>query len=535
MEAGTKEKIIRESMRHILCIDDEFIGPYDVEAIKRAKEGELEFSKNVYENLQIECGSHVDICRYDRTIEEAKWKMILSDRDLLVLDWELEGENSEPTLKMIYRALQQKIPFICIYTNSPDTEKIYSDIVGYFSGYSKETLSEICDKWVAAGVDKDIFQEKVNDLFAEKGDATEKLKKIRKALRKQLDFEDEEVTKVLDELKYSEKNSWYPLYLKWNDKILPDGVLTRAERMEKDAIIIDGMIIVCITKEGAGTENAVKPEQLMSALAKNIVDVPNSIFDIIWLKYSNALRNITQNRMNLFSATDARALGYFAKGFGENEEEFNHSMKMLFKDEIMDALEGEEIKIPKEIVTEITEIYKEIAPKEIAEQIVELNEKIMMNHVYSQVEHQVDFGDIFVTEFKDDDETEKIDFWMCITAKCDCCRPENIDYNYLFVRGTGMPNFSNALKDAEGKYRGFIKTEKRMTAIDWRRTRIVSIFIDHDQNTVKKPETVIKGNYNGRELEFTYLGNMKENYAQRIANEAFSHANRVGITLAQLR
>ena len=146
---------------------------------------------------------------------------------------------------------------------------------------------------------------KLFDIFKEVCEITQYIASS-KNIEVSYDFEDEEVTKVLDELEYMEKNSWYPLYLKWNDKILPDGVLTRAERMEKDAIIIDGMIIVCITKEGAGTENAVKPEQLMSALAKNIVDVPNSIFDIIWLKYSNALRNITQNRRYMYYTRSTR-------------------------------------------------------------------------------------------------------------------------------------------------------------------------------------------------------------------------------------
>ena len=535
MEAGTKEKIIRESMRHILCIDDEFIGPYDVEAIRSAKEGQLEFSKSVYENLQNGCGSHVDILKYDRAIEENEWTRMLSDRDLLVLDWELEGENSESTLKIIRQALKQRIPFICIYTNSPNIEKIYSDIAGYFSGYSKETLGEICDKWESVGVDQDVFGPQINDLFAEREKNKNIPKKLQEDIQRELDFDDELVKKQLKELKYKEKDSWYPLYLKWNQMLLPEIVLSKAERTEKDAIIIDGMLIVCFTKEGVETENAVKPEQLLGVLAKNIIGMPNSIFDIIWLKYSNALRNITQNRIDLFSQMDARALGYFSKNLLEDEEEFNHSMKTLFRDEIMDALEGEDTKLEEELIEHIKESYQDIIPGNIAEQIAELNEKIMMNHIYSKSKHLIDFGDILESKKEKEDGTKEREFWLCITAKCDCCRPQNIEYDYLFVKGTKKGKYSEAIKDAEGKQQSFVSTKEGIIVVSWKELNLRSIYITSKNNVLEKPGDCINGNYRGENIQFTYLGNMKENYTQRVANEAFSHANRVGITLAQVR
>ena len=44
----------------------------------------------------------------------------------------------------------------------------------------------------------------------------------------------------------------------------------------------------------------------------------------------------------------------------------------------------------------------------------------------------------------------------------------------------------------------------------------------------------ITGIYRGEKLDFTYVCNVKENYAQRMANASFAEGNKVGITLAQI-
>lgn len=63
-----------------------------------------------------------------------------------------------------------------------------------------------------------------------------------------------------------------------------------------------------------------------------------------------------------------------------------------------------------------------------------------------------------------------------------------------------------------------------------------SVYFSPDQiflNVSTSPVT-ITGNNRGRNYDLTYLGNLKENYTQRLANQSFSYNNRVGITLAQI-
>jgi prepilin-type processing-associated H-X9-DG protein len=45
---------------------------------------------------------------------------------------------------------------------------------------------------------------------------------------------------------------------------------------------------------------------------------------------------------------------------------------------------------------------------------------------------------------------------------------------------------------------------------------------------------IIQGNIRDMQKNFKYIGNVKENFAQRMANMAFADGNRVGISLAKM-
>ena len=66
--------------------------------------------------------------------------------------------------------------------------------------------------------------------------------------------------------------------------------------------------------------------------------------------------------------------------------------------------------------------------------------------------------------------------------------------------------------------------------VEWY-SKISSIYIT--DNKVKRGCT-IQGSIRGAQKEFKYIGNVKENFAQRMANRAFADGNRVGISLAKM-
>ena len=125
------------------------------------------------------------------------------------------------------------------------------------------------------------------------------------------------------------------------------------------------------------------------------------------------------------------------------------------------------------------------------------------------------------------------EYWLCITAKCDCRRPEKISNNYIFIGGESCKD-KRAIVEAEKQYFSYveIETEKNsnVISVEWY-SKISSIYIT--DNKVKRGCT-IQGSIRGAQKEFKYIGNVKENFAQRMANRAFADGNRVGISLAKM-
>ena len=195
------EKIVQDSLQHVVCIDDDFIDLYVY--MKETDEEKQKFTQNMYNNLKDRCDGHVELQRYYRDIDSITLDKCMRNKDLLVLDWELTGGNDKPVLEIIAQAVVWQIPFICIYTNRPDVENIYPVICDYFSGYTNLSVEEACDRWMDAGVFEEEFKADVRDLFAGSGRRLYELKK-------RFSHESEEIIKMLKDLDYDKKESWHP-------------------------------------------------------------------------------------------------------------------------------------------------------------------------------------------------------------------------------------------------------------------------------------------------------------------------------------
>ena len=340
MENNCYEKIVRDSLQYVACIDDDFVDAYEYSGDDKC----TEFTKKMYKTIEQTCGCYVEMLRYYKDIEQTRVTKCLSNKDLLILDWELTGENFMPTLKILAEARKVKMPFVCIYTNRPDVEIICQIIRGYFSGYSVSEVEESCDKWFEAGIMESDFKTDVFDLFSVKKPDSRKI--IQHV--KEMYGED---TQDLEALEYKKAKSWYPLWLKWTNAILPEEPLPCASEPLNGTLVIDGMIVCCLAKPASNKPEAVDIEELIPVIAEQITNVPNSIFNIVWLHYSNALRYVLQSRSQLFSGIDDRALGYFSKELLiQGECLYDDWMKGLFRDEIMDRLDGIDVGLPAEIL-----------------------------------------------------------------------------------------------------------------------------------------------------------------------------------------
>ena len=121
-----------------------------------------------------------------------------------------------------------------------------------------------------------------------------------------------------------------------------------------------------------------------------------------------------------------------------------------------------------------------------------------------------------------------ISYLLCITPHCDCLRPSKINNYFYFVGGKEIKP-SQALKKGDTEFISFIKTEKGLYCIEWEKPPF-TIYISNINNIINPIECDLMG----QKITLKHLTWQKENYTQRIANESFSHASRVGIDLAKI-
>ncbi len=380
--------------------------------------------------------------------------------------------------------------------------------------------------WEKEGLIKEEFIDDIKRCFEDKANIPKLIKKVQE-LCPEIDT---------SSCNYRKIENWIPVYLKWENYLLPEESTFIAKRVDgKDTVLnVDGKMIFVFSKKKSDddTDKAIAPEQIVPTIAESMVLKPNSIMDCIWLYYSNCYCRAVYKRPQFFKDIAYEGFAYHVGKIVESEDlELESFFKEIFNEELLDILNSQDISIPAGIVDKILEDNRNNTNKTCCRDLVKLNERLTINRRYSECEHKIAFGDAF---YCTDAESGLCEYWLCITAKCDCARPEEkIRNNYIFIGGRYVRD-SVALMQAEIDYYSFINAlgqdRENPICIQWC-SKINSIYIE--QNVVIRGKEIV-GNLKGVEKHFVYLGNVKENYAQRMANMAFSNGNRVGVSLAKL-
>lgn len=521
------EKIVKKSIRNVLCVDDGILEPYEG---NKDNELSLEFSKELYRGISDNCCCCVTMMQYSKDTYEVDLEKRLVDKDMLVLDWELdEMNNNVMPLNVIYQALEKNIPYVCIYTNSSNLMEICNLIEMYFSGHSKQEVNDIVECWESEGILKDIFFDDLNSMKEDKNKFSVLMHKV------------EEYCPEIDKKKcnYKDRRLWMPLYLKWNGYLLPEKEKTKYKAVRiadgENILNIQGRLIFVFSKKHKNQEikDSISPEAIIPTIAKYITCNPNSIMDCIWLYFSNRYTEAVGMRSQYFNDISYTGFLHHIGGMlTSGDDTLEIFLKELFNDELLDIMNSQKIDIPEEIISKVKKDYEcGTNSDNNLKELVKINERMTINKRYSSFEHTIDFGDVFYCENTDSNLCK---YWLCITAKCDCARPERkIQNNYIFIGGKKVSD-KYALKNAEQGFFSFINTterdEENPICIEWCK-KINSIFV---QDNLVNLHTTISGNLRGQERKFTYLGSVKENFAQRMANEAYSYGNRVGVSLVKI-
>jgi len=521
--------IIKDSIKSAVFIDEnarEFFVP-------ESKEPSIEeiLSVDLYENFKLQ-GISLTVHKYrkgDETNTDTK-NYLFDDRDLVLLDWKLDdNEGQEYALQMLADIVKREyIHFCAIYTSESNTEEIFDSILSYFSSKNQADYEEMKNNLSAEEESVTAILTEINTLSRYRFNKEER-KKILAPLMK--DSEKRELLQIIKQECNIDDNICALIQagiaFSNTPKSNSPNLCPTAISFEQKSIAINNTIITILQKDKAND-----PENLITRLSNQLTESDQSFTELLGLEMQNIL---TKNS----SFIDANLIKASKEAFIHHRNQYKEDdMPEYFQEFVKDImLEKAALDLRSHKLTllddNFLDSFGDIKPDD--DELIAMN--VFYNSTKLKSDNRVNFGDVF--EAKNGDDT---DYYICITALCDCLRSGKIDNNFFFAKGKTIKNRDKALKLGDSGFISYVSTNEIVVWTD------VSVSSDTDNYKPKyiKPLTfniknpvfdadnkVILNQLNSKgkivSLKAVYKTTIKSNYAQRIANHAFNHPIRVGV------
>lgn len=504
----TKE-IISDSIKSVIFIDEKGLESYQEESSTNVLEENL--SKSLYKNFKKK-GVSLTTHKFkpDDLKDDCIKEYLLKRRDLILLDWRLDGDNSGElyALEILSEIVKsQHLHFCSIYTTEPKVNNIINNIRSYFTGYNSEYYDKIIEdlsayenSFSAQPFTEINYNEKKNGkLFSQFSDLDEELPSIIKESTN-LNFPDAlvQVKHALSGLHKSTTKNPVPAIIDHTNKTL----------------VINNTIITIIPK----TENS--PAKILAKLSKQVKNSKSCFSQILGLDMQNSLLNEAAFIDENLLSTTLDTLMYHRKQLEENnlDNDFPNFIKSVMYENIKFSLQKNDFKsLEKSFLDKITKNKPKTSDNEIAKLNTFYNGSIINNKT------TLGFGDLLIDNLKNE-------YYLCITALCDCLFPDKIKNNFYFVKGKKVSNFKKVIKEGDSGFKSFIDYE---TCIVWASEgEYIKPFQIHVHSTNfnnGKIELKLINENQLLSLKLEYKFTLKTSYAQRIANHSFSYPIRVGV------
>ena len=550
--------IVKKSIRSAICIDDEFAEPYEAKNKKRNSQ----IPKKLYSSFRKDGECSLDFYRYrnwnDWTLKKEN---VLSNKDLIILDWELEsiGNKYANTLKILDDIIQHRTnQFVIIYTHLQYVEEIRININAYFSKNNiqykdikiedfikvYEDITEDDYKLVDSEIKRLISRDKI---FAHE----HKLD----AIFKSIGIDKKEIGLLMKSIKETFKIN--------NCKDLLEVLLLKAyfldshtnnthrsvKSVNSDKIIlnVDNTLILITNKGSTKNPTGILPEKLFKYFTTAITTSPNNSISLMACELKDLFRSNVAIIGNNISNINEKAF-------------FNHWNNLRTVKDI--TIEEADIQFKFFLIenwlTELSQftinttthhLFFEALRKyaeengmfNLPEDAINYDDIIKLGAHYSTINigieqrtnKKIQFGDIFEM-LKIGNQQNLKEVLLSITPHCDSIRPKKIKYLFHFIRGEVITNHEakqKALLNSEKDHYSFIEIQRIPYCIKWN-VKPFTIYVPEVNNDISNSIEVL---IQDSKFQLKHLTLLKENYSQRIANYSFSDSMRVGITLPYLK
>lgn len=537
-------KIIENSIVSSLYIDDKVVEPF--EELNDTNNNYYGVSKGLYSSFRAKNKS-LDFYKFQL---DKDWKQdseyIFRNRDLLVLDWQLDDPKElrqSDTLAILQQAIEtDSLHFVSIYTatEARHFQDIFYIIKAYFEiGFNAEAQRNY-DNLIIAIENEGIDSSFINDLGA-------RFKEI--ALN-------ENNKNILNDLKQTLQKT-----LKDKYKFFAQCLKALNSTNTINACEIFGY---CLNYETFNTNLSNRYGINFTFIKNNFILINQTIIQLTnksdpkpidhFEFFTNALLLVCGNPLTLASL-EIRNLLRVSSGFIGNDADsindaalfYHKSRKENFFKFIIDIWKSHthsfvdfnshklislnedfwtQYENKNNLTEKLTSLMESGNEDKFHKELSKLNIYYNTLHILKLMNEKIRFGDIFICT----GGNYKNDFFLNITAHCDCEEPkENLKNNFYFLIGK-KGKLDEELKRREEGFNSYFKMEEELVAIKWGNRPVV---LNVNQSEMIDFKVITKDGMQN-DIPLMYKGTLKENYTQRMANNSFSFAMRVGIDFASI-
>lgn len=534
--------ILKDAIKSAIYIDEKARPFYHIAS--ETPEFEEILSEKLYNNFK-QRGISLEIFKYTKGDENNadKLKFITENRDFVILDWKLDDkEGEEESLKILNEVVKTNhIHFSTIYTSEDDLDDVLMNLLSYFSEKNKDYYDEIKELLELENFPPK-FKDLINQINLKRSDAglVKELRKEIYAEFKTLPNKLKEITGLeditcamikssiaLSNMVKSEINLQCPTYVD----------------NEKKIVVINNTIITILRKADNDANS------LLDNFKNHIINDVESFNQLLGIElYNHLFRTSAITNDSIMSFSKDALIHHRRKLKNDNVGHFFNS----FIDEILIEKIALSLRNRNSLLLEdnLLDDFENNLDVNYNDEFALHKMNVFYNSFYLDKNNQtINFGDVFLME-KNENHTSNPKYLICITALCDCLRPQDkIRSNYYFAEGKNIKK-TDALTLGDSAFISFLSNDITILwseiANDPLNQKYGPVYIKPLQYKVFEKSNTIddKNNINVHYLDkkgdtksemLIYIGTIRPNYAQRIANHAFSYPVRVGVDFAKIK
>lgn len=510
----TAKAIIKNAIKSAIFIDENALEPYQ----RVCNSGVLEekISVELYKEF---LKSNVSLVNYRFKRRATKRnKSVLQNKDLVLLDWKLDSDTGEEmALDMINTIVspQSHIPFCVVYTKEPQLDNVFDNILSYFSGNTRSECDDLrMDLLLEEEPNINEFMTQLSDLIHNADTFEANVKAFKQRFRQifRNDYFAEEAN-LYDKL----LGCWcaYSDYCK-SETSVPR---VSAYNSSNQLLMINETFIVVLSKQKTTVSD------LSEKFSEVIAQFDDSFPQLLKLEMSGLIK---EKGISLNADISAIKKGTFEYHKNQNSEEFENFIKNV----LVEGISVNLLDTPLSIVESLNVGGNIQTPSN--SELMRVNK--FYNSAYRSNAKKLSFGDVF--QLYENEQATDV-YYVCISPLCDYEQPKN-ENTFYFAKGEKVDKntIDKELKRSEEVFVNYVQDG---TMVRWSKSAdkgkpiyilpvpltIPKLKITNGTIVAYMLKTTVTKKF---KFQLRYITTLKSNYAQRIANHAFTHSTRVGIS-----